>query len=71
MKKLVIFSIALVAISFASCKKDYTCTCTGSFGSSYTTKITGVSKKGAQGRCVSGTRTSGSYSDVVTCTLSK
>ena len=27
MKKLFLSSIALIAISFASCKKDYTCTC--------------------------------------------
>lgn len=30
MKKITLFAIAAVAISFASCKKDYTCTCTSS-----------------------------------------
>ena len=35
MKKLAILSIAFVAVSFASCKKDYTCVCkeTHSFSS--------------------------------------
>jgi hypothetical protein len=28
MKKITLFAIALVAISFASCKKDRVCTCT-------------------------------------------
>ncbi len=75
MKKITLFAAAFVAISFASCKKDYTCTCTGSFGSSYVKKIEGVSKKAAQANCTSGTTTTsytgGSYADAVTCTLSK
>lgn len=28
MKKITLFAIALVSVSFASCKKDYTCSCT-------------------------------------------
>lgn len=69
MKKITLLSIvAVAALSFASCKKDYTCTCTSSYSStSSVTKIIGVSKKAAQANCVSGTGTG--YSQ--TCTLSK
>lgn len=31
MKKISIFCFAIVAISFASCKKDRTCTCTSTY----------------------------------------
>jgi hypothetical protein len=65
MKKLAILSIAFVAVSFASCKKDYTCTCTSSGSTIH--KIVGVSKKTAQAQCVS--ITSNGYTE--TCTLSK
>lgn len=75
MKKITLFAAAFVAISFASCKKDYTCTCTSAFGGSQVIKIEGVSKKAAQANCTSGTGTqssagfSTSYSR--TCSLSK
>jgi hypothetical protein len=65
MKKLAILSIAFVAVSFASCKKDYTCTCTSS--GTTINKIVGVSKKTAQAQCVS--YTSNGYTE--TCVLSK
>ena len=77
MKKLTLLSVALVAISFASCKKDYTCTCTSTGSSTASvTKIIGVSKKAAQANCASYVRTttsSGGGSGVSdqTCTLSK
>ena len=73
MKKITLLAAAFVAISFASCKKDYTCSCSYVGGSSVT-KIEGTSKKGAQAHCVSGTTTgstSGSIGYVETCTLSK
>lgn len=77
MKKITLIAIAFVAVSFASCKKDYTCTCTspGSTGTSVT-KIIGVSKKAAKANCVSSTSTSSSNGNtgsayVQTCTLSK
>lgn len=76
MKKLTLLAVAFVAVSFASCKKDYTCTCTttGSTTASVT-KIIGVSKKAAQANCVSGTTTntdaSGSSVYTKSCTLSK
>jgi len=72
MKKLTILSIAVVALSLASCKKDYTCTCTTSGSSTASvTKILDVNKKQAQANCVSGTTTAGSYSGSQTCTLAK
>ncbi|MES2762172.1 MAG: hypothetical protein V4677_08195 [Bacteroidota bacterium] len=65
MKKLSILSIACLAISFASCKKDYTCTCSTSGQSVH--KIIGVSKKTAKANCVSR-----SYNGIAqTCALSK
>ena len=72
MKKITLFAIAFVAISFASCKKDYTCTCTSAGSTtSNITKIIGVSKKAAQANCVSGTSTYGSVGYATTCTLAK
>jgi hypothetical protein len=40
MKKTTLFAFALLAISFASCKKDYTCVCTDNSNGS--TTFTGV-----------------------------
>ena len=65
MKKLAILSLAFVAVSFASCKKDYTCTCSDS--GTTVTKIVGVSKKTAKANCVSTT----SYGYARTCVISK
>lgn len=76
MKKITLLAIAFVAISFASCKKDYTCTCTTTGNSTAdVTKIIGVSKKAATANCVSKTTTStsggSSSTQVTSCTLSK
>lgn len=52
MKK-IISSLALVAIaavSFTSCKKDYTCTCT-SLGKTYSTTYEKTTKDDAQSKC--------------------
>ena len=65
MKKLSILSIAFLAISFASCKKDYTCTCSNSGAT--VTKIVGVSKKTAKENCVSRV----DYGYPTTCVISK
>jgi phage-related tail protein len=70
MKKLSILAVVLVAASFASCKKDYTCTCS-STGGSNVTKILGVSKKAAQANCVSTSQTVNGTVYDETCTLSK
>lgn len=76
MKKLTLLAVAFIAVSFASCKKDYTCTCTYTGSTTaQVTKIIGVSKKAAQANCVSGTNTntdaSGSSVSTANCTLSK
>jgi hypothetical protein len=53
MKKITLSVIALAAISFASCKKDRTCTCTTTVGSYTSTTVTKAksSKKGAENWC--------------------
>ena len=79
MKKITLLSaVALVAIAFASCKKDYTCTCSNTSGiytSTTVTKLKGVSKKAAEANCASGTSTAsyigGSSSGTSSCTLAK
>lgn len=71
MKKISILAIAFVAISFASCKKDYTCTCTTTGGGSSVTTLVGVSKKTAKANCVSTTISAMGYAETETCTLSK
>ncbi len=60
MKKTVLITMVALAFSFASCKKDRTCTCTysKSWASSSDTKITTynhVTKKSALATCSSGT----------------
>lgn len=67
MKKLSLLAITALTISFASCKKDYTCTCVYQGGGSSTEKIIGVSKKAAKANCVS--TINDGYT--TTCTLSK
>lgn len=76
MKKIILFSTAILALGFASCKKDYTCTCTSAGSSTATvTKLIGVSKKTAKANCVStittGTGASAGLAYVETCTLAK
>lgn len=65
MKKITLLAVAFVAISFASCKKNQTCTCTTTYGgtsvsSSATIKDT---KKKAKEACEKG---SAGY---VTCSI--
>jgi hypothetical protein len=50
MKKGLLFVGALVAFTFASCKKDYTCTCT-SGGFTYTYIMTETKKAAAYAAC--------------------
>ena len=42
MKKITLLSIAVLAISFTSCKKDYTCQCTYTNTGSTTPTVTSV-----------------------------
>ncbi len=79
MKKTVFIAMVALAFSFASCKKDRTCTCIYSnAGSSNTdTQITTyskVSKKAASANCTSGTSYDQAYPAGIqtrNCTLSK
>jgi len=63
MKKVILFaSVAALALSFASCKKDYTCTCTATAGgiSSSASTTLNATKKDAKDACESGSSTQGS-----------
>jgi hypothetical protein len=70
MKKILILSIALVALFFVSCKKDWTCTCTDSAGGEVK-KFTKITKKQALSNCQSKTVTEAGSTESETCTLTK
>ncbi|MES2762171.1 MAG: hypothetical protein V4677_08190 [Bacteroidota bacterium] len=76
MKKLSILSVAFLALSLASCKKDHTCTCTNTStqaGSTTTTsEIVYVKAKKADAKraCVKTTDTNGSVTYTQDCKLS-
>lgn len=70
MKKITIISIALVAVSFISCKKDWTCTCTDSTGGEVKT-FTKITKRQALSNCQSKTVTEAGSTESETCTLTK
>ncbi len=68
MKK--IFALAIVVVALASCKKDYTCTCSGI--AEVTVELDGLSAseaKDAKSDCESGTGTVDGVSQ--TCTWSE
>ena len=74
MKKLLLSVAVISAFSFASCKKDHTCTCTTthSDGSPTDTDVRTVidAKKGdAKKRCIDQTHVSGGYTQTTTCEL--
>lgn len=77
MKKIVLLATVALAFSFASCKKDRTCTCTYNkpWASSSETTVTTynhVSKKAALATCSSGTsydQSEPNKVEVRTCTL--
>lgn len=68
MKKITLLVFAFVAISFASCKKIYTCTCSGTYGgttiSSSETYSDKMSKSDAETKCANSNTNSG-----VTCKI--
>ncbi len=70
MKKITILSIALVALSFASCKKDWTCKCTDATGGEMK-KFSKVTKQQATSNCQSKTVVESGSTSNETCTLSK
>ena len=69
MKKIILIPVALIAISFASCKKDYTCTCKDSTGGEVR-KFSKVTKNQAHANCQTKTFTDANGSSTETCTLS-
>jgi hypothetical protein len=70
MKKIAILSIAALAMSFASCKKDWTCTCKDATGGEVR-KYSKVTKSQAEANCQTFTRTDAGGSETETCTLTK
>ncbi len=51
MKKVLFFAVAICAIGFTSCKKDWTCTCTDEFGDSYSYEIQNSRRPEASTAC--------------------
>lgn len=77
MKKITLLAVAFVAISFASCKKDRTCSCTttvsgnGSSSSDSDSWTIVKEKKGtAKAACVSTKQVEGGITSERKCTLS-
>lgn len=70
MKKLTILAVAALAISFASCKKDYTCECTSSGGGATATASTTIkdTKKKAEDACTARASTTSVGGSQVTST---
>lgn len=74
MKKLLLFVVVASAFSFASCKKDRTCTCTtvNADGSPTTTQVITIidAKKGdAKKICIDKTEGTGNDLETTTCEL--
>ncbi|MGZ3865357.1 MAG: hypothetical protein ACXVC6_00455 [Bacteroidia bacterium] len=77
MKKTTIFLLAMIAISFSSCKKDRVCSCTFNDGTTgatdipYTVTYKKTTKSAAKAACISSkTSPSGqTNTESVTCTL--
>lgn len=69
MKKVILFVAVISAFSFASCKKDRTCTCVETGGATTVTTITKATKANASAACLSYSTVSGNNTTVVTCTL--
>ena len=70
MKKIVLFIAVVSAFSFASCKKDRTCTCVDSPGGNTTVRTyTKVEKSSARAACLSATEVVNNVTYTRTCTL--
>lgn len=74
MKKIAFVALAIFALTFTSCKRDWTCTCTATGGgvtSSASTTIN-ATKKDAEDACnAQQTTVSGTVSVTATCELEK
>ncbi len=71
MKKVFLFAAVISAFSFASCKKDHTCTCIDSTAGS-TADVTTYpksTKAAARANCLSYTSTNSGVTTTTTCTL--
>lgn len=74
MKKLTILSVAFLALSLASCKKDHTCTCTtsstapGSTSSTSEYTIVKAKKGDAKKKCVKTTNDNVTFAGTYTTT---
>ncbi len=75
MKKTALFIAVISAFSFASCKKDHTCTCTSTStdpsytSSTYVYTITDAKKGDAKKACITTSEVNGSYTETETCEL--
>ena len=61
MKKLILLSVLTLSMTFASCKKDFECTCTtttaGVAGPPEKTSLVSVTKKTAKANCINSSGT--------------
>ncbi len=71
MKKVVLFVAVISAFSFASCKKDRVCTCTGTWpgATANVTTYTKSTKAGARANCLSSTQTNAGVTYTENCDL--
>ncbi|HWY12801.1 MAG TPA: hypothetical protein VN026_15815 [Bacteroidia bacterium] len=64
MKKLIILSVLTFSMAFASCKKDFDCSCVtttnGVAGPPVKTSLVSVTKKTAKANCINSSGTDGS-----------
>ncbi|MCS6823535.1 MAG: hypothetical protein NZ529_04505 [Cytophagaceae bacterium] len=64
-----VFSATLVIVALSSCKKDYTCTCTGEHGEEEVRVLENVTKAQAKSKCVNYEEEHGNHSHEFTCKL--
>jgi hypothetical protein len=63
MKKITLFAVALIAVSFDSCTKTHTCKCSDTAGNSYTRELPKQTSSQAKSTCDAYASTG------VTCTI--
>ena len=69
MKKIAIITIGVLALSLASCKKNWTCTCKDATGGEVK-KFTKINKRQAMANCQTVAHTEAGTTSNETCTLS-
>ena len=71
MKKITLIAAAFIAVSFASCSKAKTCTCTTNYGNgSSTTQVTSYDKISSGDANAVCPKTQVANGDITTCVLS-